>query len=158
MAVYTKDLMKTPTAIICKNLPFKDIVPWFIVNSIFMFEKRAQRLLSNCTLVYILIVSPAFIYFGVPSSDITFTPNEMRLRNSINVVVTIVCMYFGMEYISKSNLVFDTIKGYSEEVEQQSKEKENFFACMSHEIRNPIQSLMGALELMLPPKEETSKN
>lgn len=80
--------------------------------------------------------------FSVPSESVTFTPEDFRRMNIVNISATMISVYLCMEYIWQSNKIFDNIKQNSEQIEQQSREKETFFACISHEIRNPIQSLM----------------
>ena len=64
------------------------------------------------------------------------------------VVMLILCTR--LSHSNVADKLYDDIIENSEKIDQQCKEKETFFACMSHEIRNPIQSLMGALELLLP--------
>ncbi len=44
--------------------------------------------------------------------------------------------------------VFDELQEYSERTERATKAKEVFFACMSHEIRNPLQCLLGSVDLL----------
>ena len=34
------------------------------------------------------------------------------------------------------------------EIENKSKEKERFFACVSHELRNPLNSLLACVEIL----------
>ena len=42
-----------------------------------------------------------------------------------------------------------------EKVEEKSKEKDRFFACVSHELRNPLNSLLASVEIL--PKTAASK-
>ena len=42
-----------------------------------------------------------------------------------------------------------------QKVEEKSKEKERFFACVSHELRNPLNSLLASVEIL--PKTKPSK-
>ena len=43
----------------------------------------------------------------------------------------------------------------AQQIEEKSKEKERFFACVSHELRNPLNSLLASVEIL--PKTPASK-
>ena len=46
----------------------------------------------------------------------------------------------------------------AKEIEEKSKEKERFFACISHELRNPLNSLLASMELLaIAPKGKRAK-
>ena len=41
----------------------------------------------------------------------------------------------------------ECLRNMAEEIEEKSKEKERFFACVSHELRNPLNSLLAIVEI-----------
>ena len=41
----------------------------------------------------------------------------------------------------------ECLRNMAEEIEAKSKEKERFFACVSHELRNPLNSLLATVEI-----------
>ncbi len=53
-------------------------------------------------------------------------------------------MYFN----DLSGRVYEDVKKANEAIESATREKEAFFATISHEIRNPLQSLLGSVELL----------
>ena len=42
----------------------------------------------------------------------------------------------------------ECLKTMAEEIEEKSREKERFFACVSHELRNPLNSLLASIEIL----------
>ena len=42
----------------------------------------------------------------------------------------------------------ECLRNLAEEIEKKSKEKERFFACVSHELRNPLNSLLASIEIL----------
>jgi signal transduction histidine kinase len=50
----------------------------------------------------------------------------------------------------QSEQLFGRIKEYCDEKMKQVAERDNFFVCMSHDIRNPVQSMLGSLEIITP--------
>lgn len=85
-----------------------------------------------------------------------FSPKEIKVKTIMIVLTLAEIQYINLQYTTQSNTLLSDIKEYSDKIDQQSKEKDAFFACMSHEIRNPIQSLMGALELLVSMLETQS--
>ncbi len=72
------------------------------------------------------------------------------------VKVTLVCNIMGMSVLELlmiyfndlSAQVYEDVKKANEAIEAATKEKESFFATISHEIRNPLQSLQGSVDLL----------
>jgi len=99
-------------------------------------------------LVYVISVF-LFLYFLVPSVEITITSEQMRNKILTNSIIILLYEALNQDNNKNTNLLFDYVKEYGKRIEEQAKEKENFFSCMSHEIRNPIQSLLGSLEIII---------
>lgn len=115
-----------------------------------MFEKKIQSFLNYGNIAYALIIAYAFFIYSTPEENVTITIKDLKSKSYINGVAGLATMYLYAEYMKQSNSLFCEIKEYCDGIDLHTREKETFFACMSHEIRNPIQSIMGSLELMMP--------
>ena len=62
-----------------------------------------------------------------------------------------ICFYYpneGMKYVSIKDLYKDLFKG-KEQKSEILKEKENFLAMLTHDLKTPIRAQIRALELLL---------
>ncbi len=94
----------------------------------------------------ILFFSLYAIYF-FPSHDITLSSHDIHKCMFYIVLFLLLHLFIETYFDGVRQSVFNELKRYSDELERNIREKEVFFACMSHEIRNPLQSLIGAVEL-----------
>lgn len=70
---------------------------------------------------------------------------NVLFNGATTIVICVLCeMYFEKVQIE----AYQTAKTFTEEAHRQASEKESFFATISHEIRNPLQSLLGSVELL----------
>ncbi len=114
-----------------------------------MFEKQMALLLQKVN--FAIAFAMFAIYLAtIPNKDMHVTSGYIKLKSVTALAALLLMQILSMCHTKISNQLFDDVKRYSEDVDRSASEKEVFFACMSHEIRNPIQSLQGALELLLP--------
>ena len=123
-----------------------------------MFERAYQRLLYYGSILFTLSVFA--VYFASIQAEYVASPSFLRQKAIHAMIAVLVLQSLSFYYTNAFNHVLEEIKVYSDKVGKQAKDKEVFFACMSHEIRNPIQSLIGSIELLLPSmpaNQETAK-
>jgi len=123
----------------------------------FLFEKEKSKFMDFMILVIDIVSITIFSKFYLPTDSITFTHETIK-KSLFNNVMTIF-MYIASEiyFDTLRQEVFNNVKTYSEKVEQSTKDKEMFFASMSHEIRNPLQSLLGSAELLQTCADDAQK-
>lgn len=112
-----------------------------------MFERVHQRICFLVMLLYGLTIFLSF-YFSFGIQEITLTARDIKQKMISNMIVTIAIISLNYYYTKIPNKLFEDIKEYSDAVDFHCQEKENFFNSVSKEIRNPIQSLLGGLELL----------
>eukprot|EP01022_Parablepharisma_sp_SALTPOND_P034234 TRINITY_DN90_c0_g1_i1.p1 TRINITY_DN90_c0_g1~~TRINITY_DN90_c0_g1_i1.p1 ORF type:complete len:572 (-),score=64.19 TRINITY_DN90_c0_g1_i1:374-2089(-) len=74
---------------------------------------------------------------------------NLTITNSVGILVM-------MHYNAISNNVYETVKVIYDKLSNNTKEKEQLFASISHEIRNPLQTLVGAVELLQDSQQENA--
>ncbi len=119
-----------------------------VQRSHFLFEGYKARHFLYVLFVADLITLAGFMCFMIPEGDMMLTPQAVR-RLTYKMLIMLVCqgvteLYFDMVRQG----AFNELRGYSERVQRATQEKQVFLACMSHEIRNPLQSLVGSVELL----------
>ncbi|MDR3548002.1 MAG: ATP-binding protein, partial [Candidatus Pacebacteria bacterium] len=67
------------------------------------------------------------------------------VTNVVGISLYIILLF---QFNELSNQVYEDVKNTNEAIENSTKEKEAFFATISHEIRNPLQSMLGSIELL----------
>ena len=117
----------------------------------FYYEFKARKnvsyllLILNCTLIF------CYRCFGIPSDGISI-PYE-TIKSSITKLIFVV----GSCVTSKiyiDHVRFQTI----DEIRDDAESKEGFVAAMFHEIRNPLQSLLGSVELIQQGVDRVQQN
>ncbi|MDR3549486.1 MAG: HAMP domain-containing sensor histidine kinase, partial [Candidatus Pacebacteria bacterium] len=114
----------------------------------FMLESVSQ---TRFTVLFLAIDSVSLVYYAycwAPSNGIALTLAQLKYSCVTSVAAITVCLmcelYFDKVWIT----LHEEVTCYSEEVKRVTHDKEQFFATMSHEIRNPLQSLLGSVELL----------
>jgi len=106
-----------------------------------------------------LILSYFGVAYYIAPPEITDQLSTLtKKRAVIGAVACFVIQIVKHKYVSIGIELFRRVEDECKIVEQQSKERETFFACMSHEIRNPTQAIVGALELLFPTVEKSIAN
>ncbi len=115
-----------------------------------LFNRRRQQFWTLLLLVLNVLFALIYVCFFCPKGRLTIVIDWAEIRNAIIVsALNLIINTCFLLYISHvSNRVYDEIVRINEMVESNTREKEEFFAAMSHEIRNPLQSLMGSIDLM----------
>ncbi len=137
-----------PGEIFCGIIGVLVLAP--IIKNYFMYDPRKQRLTMLLIAVFNIALIFTSAHFYVPATGLTINQEQLHrffFSCVIAVISSLLCeMYF--DYVR--DLVYDEVKKHSEAVQQATADKEVFFATMSHEIRNPLQSLLGSVELLQP--------
>lgn len=119
-----------------------------VAECMIMFEKRFHYIFQVYAHGYIVL------FFGIAFYNAANNENKNEgMTKKKAIVGCIACLIVQIVKYNYSHLgiiLFEQIEEKYKEVDQQSKERETFFACMSHEIRNPTQAILGALELLFP--------
>ncbi len=125
------------------------IVTLFICPTLNLFDRRAQNFWGRVVLIGNIILSVACMCLLYLRDDKLLTLNATDIRNSMLVGTTILTIYvFFMIYINDvCSQVYEDVHRSNEAVEAAARDKEQFYATMSHEIRNPLQSLQGSVDL-----------
>lgn len=90
------------------------------------------------------------MFFVLPVQEINLPPEKAKEVLLHLCFAELIILSIRSKHSNVADKIYDEVIANGKKVEQQSKEKETFFACMSHEIRNPIQSLVGSIELLIP--------
>ncbi len=90
-------------------------------------------------------------YLGIfLSEDTVIVANATKIRSALatNLVVMSIISVLLLYSNDVTDRVYEDVKRKSELIESSTREKEAFFAAISHEIRNPLQSLSASVELL----------
>eukprot|EP01022_Parablepharisma_sp_SALTPOND_P014241 TRINITY_DN1921_c0_g1_i1.p1 TRINITY_DN1921_c0_g1~~TRINITY_DN1921_c0_g1_i1.p1 ORF type:complete len:391 (-),score=34.07 TRINITY_DN1921_c0_g1_i1:1680-2852(-) len=129
-----------------------------LMQCMYMFEKATQRRAFAIGTLFAIVVYGLYYFVG-PDDELPLVTAELTRNRVVNaLLVTILIQALSFYYASLSNQIFEEVKNYSDRIDQEAKEKETFIACVSHEIRNPIQALMGSLELLFPDIAKNSES
>ena len=114
----------------------------------FLFEDAKRKIVTVIVLFANLMYLFVWAYYFTPAEGLTISRAmaiKIIFQNAISITAYMACeLYFD----NLREEVFNDVTRHSARIEKSSKEKEVFFACMSHEIRNPLQSLLGSVELL----------
>ncbi len=115
----------------------------------YLFDKRGQRLWCVISFAGNIVLTFVYLCFIVPEGakipvDASVIKDAMITNVACMSLFTLMTLYFN----EVSNQVYEGVREANEAMERATKEKEAFFATISHEIRNPLQSLLGAVELL----------
>jgi len=125
-----------------------------------MFEKALLIKYQIYSYIYIVVFNAVAYYHNQSPINI----NQQAITGfTFKKVIICVLISFAIQsvkynYMSIGMELFKRVEEECKIVEQNVRERETFFACMSHEIRNPTQAIVGALELLFPIIPRTSEN
>ncbi len=130
---------------------FVAILTLNVCPTLHLFDRERQKWWGFLLLVGNLTLAFCAVFFAYPENDVKFTITSKDIKQSVLLNMFVLTIYTGfMIYINDvSNQVYEAVKRTNETIEAATREKEEFYATMSHEIRNPLQSLQGSVELML---------
>eukprot|EP01022_Parablepharisma_sp_SALTPOND_P023716 TRINITY_DN509_c0_g1_i1.p1 TRINITY_DN509_c0_g1~~TRINITY_DN509_c0_g1_i1.p1 ORF type:complete len:428 (-),score=39.51 TRINITY_DN509_c0_g1_i1:2160-3443(-) len=114
----------------------------------FLFNPKFSKFATIVLLIGSEICLLVYKAFMVTDDGIIISAQILHKELLVNMIVLFVCLISEVYFDGIRQDVFNELKGYSEKIEQATKDKEVFFACMSHEIRNPLQSLVGSVDLL----------
>eukprot|EP01022_Parablepharisma_sp_SALTPOND_P008059 TRINITY_DN135131_c0_g1_i1.p1 TRINITY_DN135131_c0_g1~~TRINITY_DN135131_c0_g1_i1.p1 ORF type:complete len:864 (-),score=72.16 TRINITY_DN135131_c0_g1_i1:48-2462(-) len=134
-----KETLNAPVTLVCCSM---------LVRNHFLYDKGRWKFISFGILFgdTILLLLKSFCF--PPKEPIVLTAESIRTSLLISITPVVTCLSAEIYFDSVRQGVYNELKGYNERIVQATKEKEVFFACMSHEIRNPLQSLLGSVELL----------
>ncbi len=113
-----------------------------------MFESTRWRVISLGMIFCDFILIIVYARFLIPKDGIVLSAQTVTRNLYTATVILMACMLTDYFFDDVRQHMFDELRDYSDRVEKATREKEVFFACMSHEIRNPLQSLLGSVELL----------
>ena len=114
----------------------------------FLFNKQWQIAINVSLLACNLIFIVFFDIFYNLSTDIVLKPQDVKRSMTIALLCLSGCIVVNMSFSSVTHSVYEDAKLTNDRIANNTKEKELFFATISHEIRNPLQSLLGSVELL----------
>ncbi len=131
-----------------------------IVPMSYHFDKVGQ--IVACTLMLVGNVGALAVFRLVHpmTGELVWRPTDVN-RGMFTVLTGIVLgLAIVMSFNDVSHKVFEELRLMNEKLENNTREKEAFFATVSHEIRNPLQSMLGSVELLqdrrMREKQETA--
>ncbi len=121
----------------------------FFIPTVYIFDQARQSFWCKLILFSNLVIFGTHILFFLPTSEHIVIDTAM-VKDSIMTLLVGVTAYNLMllHFNSLSNKMYEDVKTTNEALESNTREKEAFFATISHEIRNPLQSLLSAVELL----------
>eukprot|EP01022_Parablepharisma_sp_SALTPOND_P023166 TRINITY_DN480_c0_g1_i1.p2 TRINITY_DN480_c0_g1~~TRINITY_DN480_c0_g1_i1.p2 ORF type:complete len:823 (-),score=89.53 TRINITY_DN480_c0_g1_i1:4376-6844(-) len=134
------DLITGPATIACGNFA---VIP---VN--YLFDKKAQvhaYFLSGIGNVVLWLI---YEFFYAPTYDLVITREIAKTRMTSCVILLVGTSIFWIYFSRATSKIFVEMRESQEKMEQAAQEKSVFFSALSHEIRNPLQSLLASLELI----------
>ncbi len=128
------------------------------IRNHFLYDKERWKTASFLLMIgdVTLLVAKAFLF--LPKDSLVVTRDSIKSSLLSNIAPVVVCLVGEMYFDGIRQGVFNELKGYSDGIEQATKDKETFFACMSHEIRNPLQSLLSSVELLQHSESPEQRN
>ncbi len=142
-----------PSLIILRNFSVATIYPivtLFVCPTLNLFDRRAQKNWCKFILVLNIVITAVYICLFFPENGVKFVLAAEEIKSTIimNTIVLAVYSCFMIYHNDLVNQVYEEVKQGNESMAANTREKEEFFATISHEIRNPLQSLQGSVELM----------
>ena len=83
-----------------------------------------------------------------PDKVVTLSASEINKGLFLAVCIMIVGLLITMHFNAVFNRIYDEVRSINNNIEGSIRDKEAFFTMISHEIRNPLQSLLGSIELL----------
>eukprot|EP01022_Parablepharisma_sp_SALTPOND_P019939 TRINITY_DN3503_c0_g1_i1.p2 TRINITY_DN3503_c0_g1~~TRINITY_DN3503_c0_g1_i1.p2 ORF type:complete len:761 (+),score=79.40 TRINITY_DN3503_c0_g1_i1:274-2556(+) len=124
------------------------------VPIIYLFDRKGQTMSLALVLIFNAVFACVFIIYFPQTQVLVLTPDLVNMSICTNVIGITIFGLLTMYFNSLSNAVYADVKTTNETIENNTKEKERFFATISHEIRNPLQSLLGSIELLQEKKTQ----
>ncbi len=91
----------------------------------------------------------ALLLLAAGGIAVLHSPNVAETANPLLLgLVVASCITCELYFDSVRQDVFDELKSYDAKADKLVHQKDSFLACMSHEIRNPLQSLLGSVEML----------
>ncbi len=121
-----------------------------IIPTFYLFDRQGQKLATMLAFAGNIVLTLVHLQWCFPKdkSEFTFSVYEMKVSLVCAIATMSVDLLFLMYLNNLSGKVYEDVKAANEATEAAAKEKEAFFATISHEIRNPLQSLQGSVELL----------
>ncbi len=136
----------------------KSVVTICVIPLLNLFSRRRQRIWCLITLFANIVLTLFYVRFLFPKQEsFVMNANDMKNAMLITSLATGMCTALTMQLGRLVNNVYDEVKRTNETIENNTREKEEFFATISHEIRNPLQSLQGSVELMAELRKTNSE-
>ncbi len=125
------------------------IVTLFFIPTFNIFNRRGRLEWSVYTMVSNAVLALIYVFIVLPSPE-NFVINAADLKSSILACffVMTICSIFAIYISNMVGHAYEEVKRTNETIESNTREKEEFFAAISHEIRNPLQSLQGSVDLV----------
>ncbi len=126
----------------------KCVATFVTIPASHFFDSSAQNISCVCMLVGNVAGVFATLFVFPVRDNIVMTPAETN-RAVITMLLAIVLGTCIMSiFNSVSHAVYEEVKNSHAKIEANTAEKEAFMATVSHEIRNPLQSLAGSVDLL----------
>ena len=103
---------------------------------------------SGVTLALNIAAYISYRVFCKTTIDFTIPAKDAQRMIQNLMVVIIVCSLVMMYFNNISASLYEELIKVNDSLAANTKEKEAFFATISHEIRNPLQSLLCSVELL----------
>ncbi len=126
-----------------------NIVTLFVIPTFHMFSRKRQLCWCTFTLTANTVLTALYVRYFLPVQD-EFVTKARDLKHAIIASSTATCLstIFAVYLGNLVANVYEEVQRTNEMIESNTREKEEFFATISHEIRNPLQSLQGSVELL----------
>ncbi len=126
------------------------IVTFFVIPTLYFFDRCWQRTATLLAIAGDIIIPLvyAFVLFPEGRREYIFSAEEIKVSLIMNMMGDALFGALMVYFNGLSSRVFEDLKSANETIESTAREKEAFFAMVSHEIRNPLQSLQGSVELL----------
>eukprot|EP01022_Parablepharisma_sp_SALTPOND_P012649 TRINITY_DN162_c0_g1_i1.p1 TRINITY_DN162_c0_g1~~TRINITY_DN162_c0_g1_i1.p1 ORF type:complete len:837 (+),score=57.54 TRINITY_DN162_c0_g1_i1:155-2512(+) len=121
---------------------------FFVVPTVYFFDGKGQRISTFLILISNFLLLGVYLKCFPCHEAVTLSSETINLGVSTNIISMSTYILLMIRFNILSNAVYEDVKSANARIESSTKEKENFFATVSHEIRNPLQSLLGAVELL----------
>eukprot|EP01022_Parablepharisma_sp_SALTPOND_P007981 TRINITY_DN135016_c0_g1_i1.p1 TRINITY_DN135016_c0_g1~~TRINITY_DN135016_c0_g1_i1.p1 ORF type:complete len:728 (-),score=70.10 TRINITY_DN135016_c0_g1_i1:93-2276(-) len=120
----------------------------FTVPMAFFLDKKSQTLACTTAILSDIVFAIGYFVFFFPKESIMLSPAAINKAFLIVIVIIVLHMVVNLYFNAVSNSVYEDVKRTGDMLVRNTEEKEIFFATISHEIRNPLQSLLGSVELL----------
>jgi signal transduction histidine kinase len=143
-----KELVLGSVALACSTHEKSMIGTLVFCPMAFVLDKKPQT--WSCILLMVTNIVLVFFYvcFMAPTKAITIEPAEVQRKLVIMVLLLTTSLAIKMYFHTVFYAVHDDVVSANERIAASTKEKDDFFTTITHEIRNPLQSLVLSVELL----------